>query len=100
LTKINKNYIAIYSKLCIITSFINIYINNNIIYKIEQSERQQIENLKLAHKKELLSKDECIKKLQEKSSFEENKKIIDIQNEFEKKIKSKYRIKSMFKVLF
>ncbi|XP_025418360.1 myosin-8 isoform X2 [Sipha flava] len=52
-----------------------------------KSERQQIENLKLAHKKELLSKDECIKKLQEKSSFEENKKIIDIQNEFEKKIK-------------
>lgn len=55
-----------------------------------QSERQQIENLKLSHKKELLNKEECIKKLQEKSTYEENKKIIEVQNEFEKKIKSKY----------
>ncbi|XP_060833456.1 golgin subfamily A member 6-like protein 22 isoform X1 [Rhopalosiphum padi] len=52
-----------------------------------KSERQQIENLKSTHKKEIINKEECIKKLQEQSTFEENKKIMDIQNEFEKKIK-------------
>ncbi|XP_029342174.1 golgin subfamily A member 6-like protein 22 [Acyrthosiphon pisum] len=39
-----------------------------------KNERQQIENLKSIHKKE-------------QSTFEENKRIMDIQNEFEKKIK-------------
>ncbi|VVC39947.1 Hypothetical protein CINCED_3A017314 [Cinara cedri] len=50
-----------------------------------KSERQQIDNLKLLHKKEITNKEECINKLQEKSNTE-NKKIMDIQNEFEKKI--------------
>jgi len=47
--------------------------------------------LKSIHKKEIINKEESIKKLQEQSTFEENKKIMDIQNEFEKKIKSRYK---------
>jgi len=46
--------------------------------------------LKSIHKKEITNKEESIKKLQEQSTVEENKKIMDIQNEFEKKIKSRY----------
>ncbi|CAI6345944.1 unnamed protein product [Macrosiphum euphorbiae] len=52
-----------------------------------KSERQQIENLKSIHKKEIINKEESIKKLQEQSTSEENKRMTDIQNEFEKKIK-------------
>jgi len=45
----------------------------------------------LLHKKEIINKEDCIKKLQEKSNSEEIKKITDIQNELEKKIKSRCR---------
>jgi len=44
--------------------------------------------LKSIHKKEIINKEESIKKLQEQSTSEENKRMTDIQNEFEKKIKS------------
>lgn len=67
-------------------SMLNIFLL--LTYTNLQSERQQIDNLKLLHKKEITNKEECIKKLQEKSSIEENKKIIELQNEFEQKIKS------------
>lgn len=55
-----------------------------------QKERQQIENLKLLHKKEITHKEDSIKQLQEKSTFEENKKIVDIQIQFDKKMKSRF----------
>lgn len=70
-----------------------IFIISIIVIKNVQIEKQQSENIKVLHKKEITNKEECIKKLQEKSISEENKKIIEIQNEFEKKIKSKYDYK-------
>lgn len=70
-----------------------ILVISSIVIKNVQIEKQQNENIKILHKKEITNKEECIKKLQEKSITEENKKIIEIQNEFEKKIKSKYDYK-------
>lgn len=73
----------------------NVYILKYIFYLFFQNERQQIENLKESHKKEITNKDECIKRLQDKSLLED-KKTLDIQNEFEKKIKSKCSVYQCF----
>ncbi|XP_050432540.1 myosin-6 isoform X2 [Adelges cooleyi] len=52
-----------------------------------KNERQQIENMKSLHTKEITDKEQYIIQLREKSLNEGNKKIIDIQNEYDKKIK-------------
>jgi len=51
--------------------------------------------LKSIHKKEIINKEESLKKIQEQFTFEENKRMMDIQNEFEKKIKSRYIYKKL-----
>jgi len=45
-----------------------------------------------------MNKEECIKKLLVQSTFEENKKIMDVQDEFEKKIKSRCNYKYLYTI--
>ncbi|XP_050541898.1 GRIP and coiled-coil domain-containing protein 2-like isoform X2 [Daktulosphaira vitifoliae] len=52
-----------------------------------KQEIQKTEKLKMSYNKELSLKEVCIAKLKEKTNDDENKKQIDLQNEFNKKIK-------------